>query len=177
MTLWTLDPSHTSVEFAVKHMGFTTVRGNFTVFGGSAETNDKGQLVKIDATADVSSISTKDPQRDGHLKSADFFDAGTHPTLAFKSTKIEHAGSELVVTGDLTIRGETKSVTLKGEAQQPQKDPWGNQRAAIALEGKISRKEFGLTWNVALEAGGFLVSDDVKITIEAQAVQAAAAAA
>lgn len=176
--LWNLDPSHSSVEFAVKHMAISTVRGKFRVFAGTAETDEKGQLTAITATVDATTIDTGAEQRDGHLKSADFFDVENHPTFTFTSTRIEHPSQdEVVVHGELTMRGVTKPVTLTGELAAPAKDPWGNQRAAVELTGKISRKEWGLVWNTALETGGVLVSDDVKLTIAAQATAAAAATA
>lgn len=175
--IWNLDSSHSSVEFAVKHMAISTVRGKFRVFSGSAETTADGKLVAIDATVDAASIDTSAEQRDAHLRGADFFDVEKHPTFTFRSTRIEQSGDDVVVEGDLTMLGVTKPVTLKGEIAAPQKDPWGNQRAAVELSGKISRKEWGLVWNAALEAGGVLVSDDVKLTISAQATLASPAAA
>lgn len=167
---WTIDPTHSHVEFSVKHLMISTVKGRFKVYTGSGETNPDGTLASVEMTIEASSIDTHVQQRDDHLRSADFLDAATHPSLTFRSTKIEQNGTDITITGDLTIRGVTKSVTLKGEFTEPMKDPWGNQRAALSVTGKISRKDWGLTWNMALEAGGVTVGDEVKIAIEVEAV-------
>ena len=126
---------------------------------------------------DANSINTNNEQRDGHLKSPDFFDTANFPKITFSATKITGTPSELTIVGDLTIRGVTKSVTLTGELSQAMKDPWGLQRCSLEVAGKISRSEFGLTWNQALEMGGVLVSDEVKLAVSAQAVAAVEAAA
>jgi len=161
MPTWTIDPTHAQVEFAVKHMAISTVRGQFKSFTATGETNDAGM---------PTALTMEIEQRDGHLTSPDFFDAANFPKLTFTATKISGSADALTIVGDLTIKGVTKSVTLTGEMASPIKDPWGNQRTSLSAAGKISRGDFGLTWNMALEAGGFLVSDEVKLSIDAQAV-------
>lgn len=170
--LWNIDPTHANIDFSIKHMAISTVKGSFTGFTASGETNEAGIPTSLEMEIDAASISTNNEQRDGHLKSADFFDCATYPTITFKSTKITGTPEELTIVGDLTIRGVTKPVTLKGEMGTTIKDPWGNQRTSLAVTGKISRAEWGLTWNQTLEFGGLLVSDEVKLMIEAQAVAA-----
>ncbi len=174
---WTMDPTHSSVEFAVKHMMISTVRGRFRKFGLTADV-DPADLSKSKAeiAIDVESIDTREDARDQHLRSADFFDAANHPTINFVSKRVEPKGDgEVRIIGDLTIRGVTKEVSLKGEVSGPQKDPWGGIRMGLSAEGQINRKDFGLTWNAALETGGFVVSDNVKMVIEAELVEAKAA--
>lgn len=175
--LWNLDPTHANVDFSVKHMAISTVRGSFKVFAATGETDAAGLPTKLSMEIDASSITTNNDQRDGHLRSGDFFDVEKFPKVTFTSTKISGTAGELTVVGDLTMRGVTKSITLVGEVTSPIKDPWGNQRRSLAVTGKIKRSEFGLTWNQALEMGGVLVSDDVKLEIEAQAVAVAEVAA
>ena len=167
--IWNLDASHTNVDFSVKHMGISTVRGSFKVFSATGETNDAGFPTQLSMEIDATTVDTNFEQRDGHLKSADFFDVAAFPTISFVSTKISGVAGEIVVVGDLTIRGVTKSVTLTGELATPMKDPWGLTRTSLTVSGKIKRSEFGLVWNQALELGGVLVSDEVKLSIEAQA--------
>lgn len=174
---WTIDTTHANVDFSVKHMAISTVRGSFAVFNGSGETNEAGMPTSVQMEIDAASISTNNEQRDGHLKSGDFFDVEKFPKLAFKSTAITGTPDELTIAGELTIRGVTKPVTLKGELSQVVKDPWGNQRTSLVATGKISREQFGLTWNMALEFGGVMVSDEVKLHIEAEAVAVAPVAA
>jgi polyisoprenoid-binding protein YceI len=168
--LWTIDPTHSLVEFSVKHMAISTVKGRFTQFTASGATNEDGVPTALAMELDAASISTNNDQRDGHLRSPDFFDAATHPTLAFRSTKVTGTRDDLTIVGDLTIRGVTQPITLKGSIVAPVKDPWGNPRTSIEVSGALSRSAFGLTWNQALEFGGVLVSDEVKLHIEAQAV-------
>lgn len=175
--LWNIDTTHANVDFSVKHMAISTVRGAFNVFSGSGETNAAGVPTKIQMEIDATSITTNNEQRDGHLKSPDFFDVANHPKLTFVSTAITGTRDDLTIVGDLTIRGVTKSVTLKGELSQEVKDPWGNQRTSIVATGKISREQFGLVWNMALEFGGVMVSDEVKLHIEVEAVAVAPVAA
>lgn len=169
---WQLDPAHSQIQFSVKHMGISTVRGSFQSFTGDLEEQD-GAVQRVTVSIDMASLTTTNEQRDGHLKSADFFDVATHPTASFALTQFTRTGDALTATGDLTIGGVTKPVVLTGEIGGPAKDPWGNQKVSAVLETKISRKEWGLTWNVALEAGGVLVSDDVKLLIDVQAAPAA----
>jgi polyisoprenoid-binding protein YceI len=174
-TTWSLDPTHSSAEFKVKHMMISNVKGNFSKLSGTL-TLDEVDLTKsqIEASIDAASLETRDAQRDGHLKSADFFDVEKFPTISFKSTSIRVAGEdELAVSGDLTIRDVTRTVVFSVEGPTPAtKDPWGNLRVAVSATTKISRKEFGLTWNAALEGGGILVGDEVTITLDAQFIKA-----
>lgn len=171
---WTFDTAHSQIQFSVKHMGISTVRGTFQTFsGGIAEEN--GQVKSVVVDIDVNSLSTHNEQRDGHLRSPDFFDVAQYPSARFELTTFDRSGDDVTATGNLTIRGTTKPVTLKGEIGGPAKDPWGNEKVSAVLETKISRKEWGLVWNVALEAGGVLVSDDVKLHIDVQAAPVAAA--
>jgi polyisoprenoid-binding protein YceI len=167
---WTIDPNHAAVEFAVKHMAISTVKGAFRDFTASGETDAKGMPTRLEMTIQAGSIFTNNDQRDTHLRSPDFFDVERHPTLTFRSTAIRGTPAELTIEGDLTIRGVTKPVTLTGEMSEVITDPWGKERTSLAVEGKLSRKEWGLTWNQALEFGGVLVGDEVKLSIEAQAV-------
>ncbi len=172
---WKLDPAHSSAEFKVKHMMISNVKGTFTGLTGTlTEHTSDSTLSSVEASFDVSTVNTDDAQRDGHLKSADFFDVEKYPTMTFKSTKVEQKGeAEYRVTGDLTIHGVTKPVTLTVEGPTPPaKDPWGNTRIGISATTKINRKDFGLTWNAALETGGILVGEDVHITVEAQFIKA-----
>lgn len=171
---WKLDPAHSSAEFKVRHMMISNVKGSFSGLTGTlSEHTVDSTLSTVEASIDIASISTGDPQRDGHLKSADFFDAEKYPAIAFKSTKVEQKGeAEYRVTGDLTLHGVTKPVTFAVEGPTPpNKDPWGNTRIGLNASAKINRKDFGLNWNAALETGGFLVGEDVHITIEAQFIK------
>ena len=167
---WNLDTTHSAAEFAVKHLMISTVKGHFKSFTGTGETNADGTLKNAELSIDAASINTNVEARDTHLRSADFFDVEKFPTITFKSTKIEQQGTDITITGDLTMHGETKPVTLTGEHTAPVTDPWGNQRSALAVTAKISRKEWGLHYNMALEAGGWVVGDDVKLSIEFEAV-------
>ncbi|HVY46510.1 MAG TPA: YceI family protein [Minicystis sp.] len=172
-TTWKIDTSHSSVAFTVRHMMIAKVRGQFAKWQGTITLDDDVANSSAEATMEVASLDTHEAQRDGHLKSADFFDAEKHPTLTFKSTRVEPTGKDHYrLTGDLTIRGTTKPVTLEVESLGGGKDPWGNQRVAFAAKGSIDRRDFGLTWNQALEAGGVLVSEKVDLDVEVQAVKA-----
>ena len=175
MPTWNIDASHTSLEFAVKHMAISTVRGRLKATAGTVTTNDDGTLQSVEATLDASTIETGEAQRDGHLKSPDFLHTEEHPNITFKSTSIEKlGGNEYKVTGDLLIRGQAKPVTLQVETVAPVKDPWGMLRTAASGTTKLSRKEWGLTWNQVLELGALLVGDEVKVTLDVQAVRPAA---
>jgi polyisoprenoid-binding protein YceI len=175
---WNLDPAHTSIEFSVKHLGIATVRGRFRKFDATAEAGADGQLKRVEATIDASSVDTGVEQRDDHLRSADFFDVAKFPEIRFVSTGIRQTGSdEAVVTGDLTLRGVTRPMSFALAQGSAIKDPWGNQRIATTASGKLSRKEWGLTWNQALELGGVLVADEVRFTLEVQVIAAQAVAA
>ena len=173
-TKWALDPTHSEIHFKVKHLMITTVTGSFNTFTAAAETtSDDFTDASISFSAETASVDTGNEQRDGHLKSADFFDAEKFPTLSFVSTSYKKNGDDYTLTGDLTIKDVTKSVTLAVEFGGVAKDPWGNTKAGFTLSGKINRKEFGLTWNAATETGGVLVSEDVKLLAEIQLVQQA----
>lgn len=172
--VYQIDPAHSTVSFSIKHMMIAKVHGGFEKLSGklSYDAGNPGQS-SIEVEIDAASINTREPQRDAHLKSADFFDVEKFPTLTFKSTKIEVSGEgELKLTGDLTIHGVTKSVVLDVEGPTAEmKDPWGNLKIGASASTKIKRKDFGLTWNAALEAGGFLVGDDVTISLDVQFVK------
>jgi polyisoprenoid-binding protein YceI len=174
-TKWVLDASHSEVSFKVKHLMVTNVSGNFNSFSVTAETTDDHfSNAVVEFAADTASISTNSEQRDEHLKSADFFDAANFPHITFKATKLEKAGSDdFELTGDLTIKGVTKSIKLNAEFGGVVKDPWGNTKAGFTVTGKINRKDFGLSWNAALETGGVMVSEDVKINSEIQLIKQA----
>src|SRR6266702_286213 len=175
VTTWNIDPAHSVAEFKVKHMMISNVKGTFPKVSG-ALTLDESDLAKssVAATIDVSSIQTRDEQRDGHLKSADFFDVEKYPTMTFKSTGVKVTGAgEGTVEGDLTIRDVTRKVVFDVEGpSEPTKDPWGNLRIGVSATTKISRKDYGLIWNAALETGGVLVGDDVTITLDVEFIKA-----
>ncbi len=175
ITTWNVDPVHSVAEFKVKHMMISNVKGQFTGVSGVLSL-DEANLTKshVEATIDAASINTRDAQRDGHLKSPDFFDVEKFPTLSFKSTSVENAGGgELAVSGDLTIHGVTRKVVFTVEGPTPAtKDPWGNTRVGLSATTKINRKDFGLTWNAALETGGILVGEEVTLTLDVQFVKA-----
>jgi polyisoprenoid-binding protein YceI len=174
-TTWNLDPSHSVAEFKVKHMMISNVKGQFAKLTGVL-TLDASDLngSRVAAVIEAASIETRDAQRDAHLKSADFFDAEKFPTLSFKSSSIRLVGDgELAVEGDLTIRGVTRKAIFSVEGPTPPaKDPWGNTRVAVSATTKINRKDFGLTWNEALETGGILVGDEVTIGLDVEFVKA-----
>ena len=174
-TTWNVDPVHSVAEFKVKHMMISNVKGQFTGVKGVLSLDETDLLnSQVEASIDAASINTRDPQRDAHLKSADFFDVEKFPTLSFKSTHIGRASeTELDVDGDLTIHGITRKVTFRVEGPTaPTKDPWSNTRLGLSATTKINRKDFGLTWNAALETGGILVGDEVTITLEVEFVKA-----
>jgi polyisoprenoid-binding protein YceI len=174
-TTWNIDPAHSAVEFKVKHMMISNVKGQFAKVTGVL-TLDESDLTnsRVEAVIEAASIETRDAQRDAHLKSADFFHVEKFPTLSFKSTGISLVrDGELAVQGDLSIRGVTRNVRFSVEGPTPPtKDPWGNTRVAISATTKINRKDFGLTWNAALETGGILVGDEVTITLDVEFVKA-----
>lgn len=169
-TKWNLDPTHSELGFKVKHMMITNVSGSFGAFNANVETEDDDfSTANIEFTIDVASINTGNEQRDGHLKSGDFFDVENHPQMKFVSNGVAKKGdNEYEITGDLSLHGVTKPVTFKAENGGSGKDPWGNHKTGFTIEGKIKRTDFGLNWNAALEAGGVLVSEDVKINGELQ---------
>lgn len=170
---WALDKTHSSVDFVVRHMMFAKVNGTFKEFDASIEA-DPEDLTTADISFEVNtaSVDTRNDDRDGHLRSADFFDSENHPKMTFKSTKIVKTGDNVYdVTGDLTIRGVTRSETFKVTYGGSGKDPWGNLKAGFSAEGSINRSDYGLKWNAALETGGVLVGEEVKISIEIQAAK------
>jgi len=172
-TTWAIDPTHTEIGFKVKHMMFTNVSGKIGTYTATIETdNDDFSNAAIDFTAEAASITTGNADRDAHLLSADFFDAAQFSTLHFAATSLKKIdGTDFELTGNLTIHGVTKAVTLAAEFGGLMKDPWGNIKAGFNISGKINRKDFGLTWNAALETGGVLVSDEVRIIAEVQLIK------
>ena len=171
-TNWAIDASHSEIQFKVKHMVITTVTGSFTEFNGGAEAADDFENASISFEANVNSINTNSEQRDAHLKGADFFEADKFPKLSFKSTKFVNKGDDqFELEGDLTIKDVTKNVKLNVEYGGTAKDPWGNTKAGFELKGKINRKDFGLTWNALTEAGGALVSEEVRLEANLQLVK------
>jgi polyisoprenoid-binding protein YceI len=174
ITTWKLDPAHSVAEFKVKHMMISNVKGSFSGISGELRLDETDHTHStIEATIPVASLKTGDDQRDGHLKSADFFDAEKFPTLTFKSTNIDSTGgADYAVTGDLTLHGVTRPVTFAVEdVSEPSKDPWGNHRIGLSASAKINRKDFGLTWNSPLETGGLLVGEEVAISLEVQFIK------
>jgi polyisoprenoid-binding protein YceI len=174
-TTWNIDPVHSVAEFKVKHMMISNVKGQFTGVKGTL-TLDENDLLNshVEASIDAASINTREADRDTHLRSAEFFDVEKFPTLSFKSTSVRRKNDgELDVTGDLNIHGVTRSVTFNVEGPTaPGKDPWGATRIGVEATTRISRKDFGLTWNAALETGGILVGDEITITLDIQFVKA-----
>jgi len=173
-TTWKIDPAHSSVEFSVRHLMITTVRGRFTGVRGSV-INDAADPLEssVEVVIDPATIDTREPQRDAHLRSADFFDVEKFPTLTFRSTGVDgKPGEDFKLTGDLTIHGVTRPVVLDVQSEGQIKDAWGGLRSGFTATAKIRRSEFGLTWNQLLEAGGVTVSDEVKISLDVQLVNA-----
>jgi len=168
--IWNLDKAHSELEFKVKHMMISNVKGLFENFDVVIEGGDEHfEHAKISAAIETGSIATKNEQRDQHLKSGDFFDVQTYPEIKFVSTNIEKkSDDEFAVTGDLTIKGVTKPITLKVEYGGIAVDPWGNSKVGYTFSGKLNRSDYGLTWNAALETGGVMVSEDVKLTGDVQ---------
>lgn len=173
-TKWALEPSHSEVTFKVRHMMISNVSGQFKKFDSTVTTEGNDfSTAKVGFSIDVNSISTNNEQRDGHLLSADFFDAANHAQLVFESTGMEATGSDTYkLHGNLTIRGTTKSITLDVEYGGTIKDPYGLTRAGFTINGKVNRKDYGLNWSALTEAGGLVVGDDVKIEVHAEYVQA-----
>jgi polyisoprenoid-binding protein YceI len=170
---WAIDPTHSEIGFKVKHMMFTNVSGKFNTFSATIENEDDNfETSKISFSADINSIDTNNADRDNHLRSADFFDAEKFLKLTFTSTGISKVNEgEYKITGDLTVKDVTKSIELQAEYSGLMKDPWGNTKVGLSINGKLNRKEFGLTWNAALETGGVLVGEDVKLVAEIQFVK------
>lgn len=172
-TKWAVDAAHSEIGFKVKHMMFTNVSGKFTQFDASAETDgDDFSNAKFSFAGEIASVETGNADRDNHLKSADFFDAETNPQIKFESTSFEQkSGDDYVLKGSLSLHGITKEISLDVKFGGLAKDPWGNTKAGFSATGKINRKDFGLNWNAALETGGVLVGEDVKLVIELQFVK------
>jgi polyisoprenoid-binding protein YceI len=170
---YALDPSHSQVTFSARHLMVSKVRGRFPVTSGTLEISADPQHSSVEATVDVAGVESGDAKRDEHLRSADFFDAEKYPTVTFRSTKVTHHGDgEFTLEGDLTVKGTTNPVTLKGEYLGTEASPWGDTRIGFSAETEVSRKEWGLEWNVALETGGVLVGDKIKLTIDAEWIKA-----
>ena len=174
LSTWKIDPSHSAAEFKVRHMMISFVKGRFSGLSGVLKLDETDYTRStVEVSIPAASVSTVDEKLDAHLKEADFFDVQNFPTLTFKSTSIRYLGDrDYEVTGDLTIRGVTKSVTLSvDEVSEPSKDPWGNQRIGLSGSAKINRKDFGFVWNAPLELGGVLVGDEVTITLDVQFIK------
>lgn len=171
---YVVEPGHSSVEFAVKHMLIATTKGRFQDFQVVAEV-DESNFANSTATVTLKadSIDTRQPDRDAHLRSADFLDAESHPELVFVTRSIEPKGGDWRITGDLTVRGVTRQVVLEGEVSGPVADPWGGRRIGLSAHGKVNRKDFGMVWNAALDAGGFVLADEVKLSIEVELLKQA----
>jgi polyisoprenoid-binding protein YceI len=171
---WTVDPSHSKVGFAVKHMGIATVRGEFKDFEGVLEISDDLSSAKARGTVKAASVDTNEPQRDAHLRSADFFDAETYPELAFESTRIEAIDDETFrITGNLTLHGVTNEIVLTAEINGTDIDPYGNEKVGLDITGQLSRGEFGMKFNQALGSGNMLVADKVKLALDISAIKQA----
>ena len=174
-TTWGIDPVHSHAQFKVKHMMISNVKGEFTALTGTLKYDAENVSNSyVEASIDATTINTRDAQRDGHLKSPDFFDVEKFPALNFKSSRVTKSGDgELSVSGDLTIHGVTHNVTFSVEEfSEPTKDPWGNLRMGLSATTKINRKDYGLTWNAALETGGILVGEEVTITLDVEFIKA-----
>jgi polyisoprenoid-binding protein YceI len=172
-TTWKIDPTHSQIEFAVRHLMITTVKGRFAGVEGTVRIDDANPSAsEVDVRIDVATIDTREPQRDAHLRSADFFDAETYPHITFRSTRsTERRGGEFKLAGDLTIHGVTREVVLDVTEEGRGKDPWGGERIGFSAVTRIKRSDFGLTWNQALETGGVVVSDEVKISLDLELVR------
>ncbi|MGH9736059.1 MAG: YceI family protein [Candidatus Acidiferrales bacterium] len=171
---WNVDPAHSTAEFKVRHMMISNVKGHFSGITGSLALNEADVTRSaVDTSIDAASLNTREPQRDAHLKSTDFFDVEKFPKLFFKSTRVTRdTQGALQVTGDLTIHDVTRSVVFTVESlSEPAKDPWGNTRVGLSATTKINRKDFGLTWNAALETGGVLVGDEVTVSLDVQFIK------
>ncbi len=175
---WRIDPQHSSALFAVKHLMISIVRGEFHGVTGTANWDDQ-DITKstVDVTIDAATVETREPKRNAHLKSPDFFDVAKYPAITFKSKKVEQAApGKIKITGDLTIHGVTKEVVLDVDGPTPPiRDPWGNSRAAISATTKVNRQDFGVKWNANLDGGGVVVGDDVNITIDVEMIKHAPA--
>ena len=169
---WTVDPSHSTVGFVARHLMVTKVRGRFGAFTGTIHIADEPTQSSVEASVEMSSVSTGDDSRDGHLRGGDFFDVETFPTMSFRSTSVTPKGSDYALNGELTIKGVSKPVSFDLEFDGVNTDPWGNTKAGFTATAEINRREWGLEWNVALDAGGMLVSEKIKIELDIQAAKA-----
>ena len=169
---WAVDASHSHLEFSAKHMMISTVRGRFEKFDVALDLDDQDPTrAAVEVTVDVASLTTNEARRDAHLKSPDFFDAETYPTITFRGTRIEQVGAgEYKLIGDLTVKDQTRPVALTVTEEGRGQDPWGNQRLAYSATATLNRKDWGLNWNVALETGGWLVGDQIKIAVDMEIV-------
>jgi polyisoprenoid-binding protein YceI len=172
-TTWTIDPAHSHVEFAVRHLMISTVKGRFGIVTGTVRTDDSDPAKgEVEVSIDAASIDTREAQRDAHLKSADFFDVERFPAITFRSTRVTDInGDRFKLTGDLAMHGVTREVTLDVTSEGRGKDPWGGERAGFSATTKIKRSDFGLTWNQVLETGGIAVGDEIKISLDIEAVK------
>jgi len=168
---WTIDASHSGVSFKVRHLGLAKVRGQFAEFEGVVEIGERPEDTTVAVTIEAASVDTHDGTRDEHLRSADFFDVANHPQLTFRSTGVRGAGSDWVLDGELTIVGVTKPVALAVEFDGVAGDPWGNDRAGFTAKAELNREDWGLTWNAALEAGGFLVGKTITLELDVELVR------
>ena len=177
--VWQIDPGHTNAQFAVRHLMISTVRGRFGAVSGTVTIDESNPARSTaDVTIDVNSIDSREPQRDAHLKSADFFDAARWPAMTFQGRRVEgDPKKKFRLIGDLTIKGVTREVVLEVESQGRGPDPWGNYRAGFEAKATLDRRDFGLVWNLVLETGGFVVGDEVKITIDVELIRKAEPAA
>jgi len=169
--LWQIDPSHAEVAFVGRHFGLTKVRGRFVGVAGNVVVADEPASSSVDVTIDLASVSSGDAGRDDHLRSADFFDVAEHPTATFRSTGVDVSGATATMRGDLTIKGISKEVELDVDYLGHAADPWGNERAVFSARGRIDREDWGLTWNMLLEAGGLLVSKEITLEIEVELIR------
>ncbi|MEJ7556779.1 MAG: YceI family protein [Pedobacter sp.] len=173
-TTWVLDPTHSELQFKVKHLMITTVTGSLSIFSATLRTEaDDFEDAQVSFEADVTSVKTGNSDRDTHLIGADFFDSETHPKISFTSTSFKKDGDDYILEGNLTVKGTTKSVKLNVEFGGIATDPWGNTKAGFTIASKINRSDYGLTWNAALETGGVMVSEEVKLAGELQFVKQA----
>jgi polyisoprenoid-binding protein YceI len=171
---WTVDPTHSRVGFAIKHLGISTVRGSFNEFDGTLEIGDDLSSATGRGTVEVASIDTGEPNRDGHLLNSDFFDAESHPQITFETTSVQATGDTTAkVTGNLTILGTTREVQFDATVTGPRHDPFGNERVGLEVAGTISRTDFGMTFNIPLEGGAFALADDVDILVDVSAIKTA----
>jgi polyisoprenoid-binding protein YceI len=168
---WAIDVSHSSINFKVRHLGLAKTRGRFATFDGTVEVGERPEDTTVEVRIDAASIETHDATRDEHLRSADFFDVANHPQLTFRSTGVRGAGSDWVLDGELTIAGVTKPVSLEVDYDGVGGDPWGGTRAGFTAKAEVNREDWGLTWNAALEAGGFLVGKTVTLELDVELIR------